>query len=209
MNEAKHIQLNKAKWDRWAKSADSKGRRNDYLRKAQAGVISILNLKENMNFLDIGCGTGWALGQAAKSVDEKGSFYGIDLSLKMIEKAKENFKDKANFHFIVCNAESIPLENNLFDIIICTNSFHHYLHPDKALKEMHRLLKTGGRIYLLDPTADSWIIKLIDKVIKLIEPYHVKLYSTNEFKKLFVYAGLKYIACEKINTHQKVQVGEK
>ena len=93
MKESKHIQLNEAKWDKWAESFDGKGWRYDYLRKAQSSVISLLDIKENMNFLDIGCGTGWAIGQVAKLVDNKGSFYGVDLSPKMIEKAKENFKD--------------------------------------------------------------------------------------------------------------------
>lgn len=203
MKESKHIELNEAKWDKWANSLDGKGWRYDYLRHGQSGVISLLDIKENISFLDIGCGTGWALGQAAKLIDDKGSFYGVDLSAKMIEKAKENF------HFIKSNAESIPLDDNLFDIIICTNSFHHYLHPDKALKEMYRLLKVGGKIYILDPTADIWIIKIIDKLAKLLGHGHVKFYSTKEFKKLIVGAGLKYEGRETIRMHQKVHIGEK
>ncbi len=60
----------------------------------------IRDVKENIHFLDIGCGTGWAVGEAAKLVDYKGMFYGVDLSPKMIEKAKSNFRGKDNFHFI-------------------------------------------------------------------------------------------------------------
>ena len=131
MEESKHAEINEAYWDKWAGSMDSKGWRYDYLRKCQSGVISLLDIKENISILDIGCGTGWALGQIAKSVNGKGLFYGVDLSTKMIEKAKENFKEEKQFHFIKSNAESISLDDNLFDIIICINSFHHYLNPDK------------------------------------------------------------------------------
>jgi ubiquinone/menaquinone biosynthesis C-methylase UbiE len=208
-SESKHIQFNEAKWDKWANSLDGKGWSYDYLRSAASGVISLLDIRDNINFLDIGCGTGWAIGQVAKLVNNKGSFYGVDLSPKMIEKAKENFKGNDNFHFIKANAESIPLNDNLFDIIICTNSFHHYLYPDKALREIYRLLKYSGKFYILDPTADNFVFKIADKIIKLIEPGHVKLYSTKEFKNLIVNAGLKYISTEIIRAHQKVHIGQK
>jgi Predicted methyltransferase (contains TPR repeat) len=100
MDESKHLKINEAKWDKWAETIDGKSLKYDYLRSAQSGVISLLNLHENTSMLDIGCGTGWALGEAAKLTRGKGAFYGVDLSEKMIEKAKENFKGRENFHFI-------------------------------------------------------------------------------------------------------------
>lgn len=209
MEESKHIELNEAKWDGWVDSLDKKGARSYYLRLGQRDVISLLNIREGISILDIGCGTGWALGQAANLIHNKGSFYGIDLSAKMIERAKENFKIKENFHFIKANAESIPLNDNLFDVIICTNSFHHYFDPDKALKEMYRLLKIGGKVYILDPTADTWIVKIIGKLAILLGHGHVKFYNSKEFEELMVGAGIKYKGYKPIRYSQKVQVGEK
>jgi ubiquinone/menaquinone biosynthesis C-methylase UbiE len=208
ISESEHIKLNKEKWDKWAESADGKGFRYDFLRRAQGKLISSLDIKENVSFLDIGCGTGWAVGQAANSVNYKGSFYGVDLSVKMIEKARENFKDLRNFHFINANSESIPLDDNLFDIIICTNSFHHYLNPEKALKEMGRLLKSGGKLYILDPTADILIIKILSFLMKMSRSGHVRLYSTPEFKGMITGAGLSYSGPLKIY-HEKAHIGEK
>ncbi len=209
MEESKHIEVNEAKWDGWVDSLDKKGLRSYYLRRGQRDVISLLNIKEGMNILDIGCGTGWALGQAADLIDNRGLFYGVDLSAKMIERAKENFKAKENFHFVKANAESIPLNDNLFDIIICTNSFHHYFNPEKALKEMYRLLKTGGKVYILDPTADIWIVKIIDKLAILLGHGHVKFYSTKEFQELMVRAGFMYEGHKTLRISQKVHIGEK
>jgi len=209
MKESEHIRLNEIKWDKWAPIADGGGWKFDYLRKAQNHVISLTGIKENMNFLDIGCGTGYAVGQAAKIANHKGAFYGIDLSAKMIEKAKENFKDFNNFQFIRANSESIPLDNNFFDIVICTNSFHHYLHPEKVMNEIYRILKKGGKIYILDPIADMWIAKLIDKIFRLIEPEHVKIYSSKEFNKLMENAGLRYIGINHLERQYKVQIGQK
>jgi ubiquinone/menaquinone biosynthesis C-methylase UbiE len=127
----------------------------------------------------------------------------------MIEKAAENFKGNGAVHFIRSDAESIPLKDDFFDAVICTNSFHHYLHPDRALREIRRLLKYGGKLYLLDPTADGWFIKCIDKIGELLEPAHVKLYNTEEFRNMFADAGLKYSASGMTRTRQKVHIGEK
>ena len=206
----KHVQMNEAMWDKWAEAdtLDNDGLQSKYLRAAQSKVISLLHIQPNVHFLDIGCGTGWAVGQAANLVKGEGLFYGVDLSPKMIEKAKSNFSGKNNFRFLQANSESIPLDDNFFDIIICTNSFHHYLHPDKALKEMYRLLKNGGKLYLLDPLADLWIGKFWDVLAKLKEPEHVKIYSTKEFQQLFAQAGLKYSSASK-NWHQGIHIGEK
>jgi ubiquinone/menaquinone biosynthesis C-methylase UbiE len=206
-NEARHKQLNEAKWDSWASTMDREGWRKNFLRRAQSKVLSLLELNGNVRFLDIGCGTGWAIGKAAELAGGRGEFYGADLSAKMIEKAKENFSGRDNFHFLQANAEEIPLEGDFFDIIICTNSFHHYLHPEKAVKEMHRLLNAGGKLYILDPTADLWIAKWADKIFRLVEPEHVKMYSSKEFQQLFEQAGLKYSGV-KIK-REKVHIGEK
>jgi ubiquinone/menaquinone biosynthesis C-methylase UbiE len=209
MKESKYIELNEAKWDKWANSLDRKGLRNYYLRRGQSDVISLLDIKEGISILDIGCGTGWALRHAASLINNKGSFYGVDLSAKMIEKDRENFQERENFHFLKANAESIPLDDNLFNAIICTNSFHHYFNPDKALKEMHRLLKIGGKVYILDPTADIWIVKIIDKLAILLGHGHVKFYSTKEFKDLIADVGLKYVGHKTLRISQKVHIGEK
>jgi ubiquinone/menaquinone biosynthesis C-methylase UbiE len=209
MNESKHISSNIKKWNRWAEEADGKGLMFEYLRKVQGRLISLLEIKENQNFLDIGCGTGRAVGLASRAARNQGKFYGVDLSPKMIEKAKENFAGNDNIHFYEASSESIPLEDNFFDNIICTNSFHHYLHPEVAMKEIHRLLKTGGKIFILDPTADTLFIKILDKLVKFIEPQHVKIYSTIEFKNLMEGAGLKYTGSQRIEPREIVHIGEK
>ncbi len=206
-DEAKLKQLNRKKWDRWAGTYDNKS--NSRLRNAQQKLVSLLNIKENVSFLDVGCGTGFAVSEAAKSANLKGQFYGIDMSPKMIEKAKTNFSGK-NFHFLEANSESIPLNDNFFDIIICTNSFHHYLHPDKAISEMHRLLKNDGKVYILDITIpDGWLGRVLNKIHKMLEPEQVKIYSMKEFQHLFENAGLRYVSSQKIGTGMSAHIAER
>ena len=209
MKESRHSHINEKKWDKWAEVSDGKGFKYEYLRKAQGFVIDLADIKENINFLDIGCGTGWAVGLAAKAAKNTGNFYGIDLSEAMIKKAAENFKGIENIRFIKSNSESIPLPDSYFDTIICTNSFHHYLHPDKAISEISRLLSPGGKAYILDPAADHLIIKIVNLLYKIFDRAHVKIYSSREFEKLFVKSGLKYCEPKPLNKYHIVQIGQK
>ncbi len=205
----KHERLNRKKWDSWADTLDEKNWRNEYLRDAQRRLINLLDARENLHFLDIGCGAGWAVSEVARLAGFKGQFYGVDLSAKMIEKADRNAARRENLHFLQANAESIPLQDHFFDTIICTNSFHHYLHPDRALEEMCRLLKTGGKVFVLDPTADTVLMKIADRIIKLFEPTHVKMYSTGEFQRMFERAHLRYETSLPVKKRSKVHIGVK
>lgn len=74
---------------------------------------------------------------------------------------------------------------------------------------MYRLLKTGGRLYLLDPTVDNWVIRQIAKFMHLFIRDKVNLYTSKEFRIIITRAGFNYIGTEKIKFNQKVQVGEK
>ncbi len=152
--ESEHIELNKKKWDQRSETYDE--RRFGYFRFFQKRVISLAHPEKNGRFLDIGCGTGWAVRYAAGLVGKGGGAYGIDISPKMIERAKMNTVDIQNVHFYEASVEGLPFGDDFFDYIICTNSFHHYFNPIKALGEIRRVLKPGSRVYIMDPTADRF-----------------------------------------------------
>ena len=206
-NEKEHIELNQQKWDSWAKSFDRKI--YDFFRFMQKRTISLTTLKEKDYFLDIGCGTGWAVHNASKIVKENGKAFGIDLSPKMIEIAKANSPNNQNVFFFQANAENLPFEDNFFEFIICTNSFHHYLDPLKVLDEIFRVLKKEGEIYILDVTTDGFLAKMLDKRFQKTEKEHVKYYTTQEFKEFYAKANLKYIASKLILPFVKVHIAKK
>jgi len=206
-NEKEHIALNQQKWDSWAKSFDRKI--YDFFRFMQKRTISLTALKEKDYFLDIGCGTGWAVRYASRIIKENGKAFGIDLSPKMIEIAKANSPNNQNVFFFQANAESLPFEDNFFEFIICTNSFHHYLDPLKVLDEVSRVLKKEGEIYILDVTTDGFLAKMLDKGFQKTEQEHVKYYSTQEFKDFYAKASLNYIASKLILPFVKVHIAKK
>jgi len=149
---------------------------------------------------------------AAGLLEGQGHFIGIDISEGMISKAKENSLGLTNARYYRASSEELPLENNYFDIIICTMSFHHYLNPGKAIAEAYRVLKQKGRIYILDVTTDDFITRWIDVLISKKEKghVHVKQYNTAEYKQMFSRAGLKYIESKIILSYPlKVHIAEK
>ena len=187
MNDAHaHATLNQAKFDKWSATYDKK--RFDFFRRLQRGLLSTLALGADSAFLDVGCGTGWAVRHVA--VTTRAKAYGIDLSPKMIERAKAAAEGIENASFTQGTAEALPFIDRFFDFIICTMSFHHYLNPSRAIGEMARTLKPKGTLHIMDATADSPAVRWWDRKFSQRQPDHVKLYSSSEFQELFRAAGL-------------------
>ena len=205
--KAEHAELNKQKWDRRSETYDEK--RFSFFRFFQQRVISLMPLRESDCVLDIGCGTGWAVRYMAGRLQDGGQAYGVDISDKMIEKAVTASSDLGNVHFQPADAEELPFEGDFFNSIICTNSFHHYKNPVRVLEEINRVLKLEGRVYLMDPTADGFLVRRLDKRFRRKEREHVKFYSSYEYRLLFQKANLRYIRSRLIVPLMKVHIAEK
>jgi len=202
----KHEERNARKWDARAETFNE--RRFDYFRWMQRKALAFLDIKPGVRFLDVGCGTGYAVCYAAAKVQFSGVFCGIDISPRMIEVAREESCLK-NVRFEVARAEELPLGDGFFGAVLCTNSFHHYPLPTKALEEIHRVLLPGGRLCVLDVTADDPITRWMDMRVRRKEPEHVKFYSTAEYAKMFAAAGLKVVMSRTILPPMKVHLAEK
>ena len=100
----KHSDLNAQKWNARAETYDQ--RRFDFMRFMQKRTIDLVTIRHGMSLLDIGCGTGWAVRHAAKRSNENGSFCGIDISPRMIEKATAQTPENRNIQFQVANLNS-------------------------------------------------------------------------------------------------------
>jgi ubiquinone/menaquinone biosynthesis C-methylase UbiE len=209
-NESECRELNKRKWDSLAAKYGRRFGKNNFffLRWFQKKVLELVDLPPDVTFLDIACGTGWAVRYAAARA-AGGKFYGIDLSPKMIEVAKENSAGFKNVQFMQAGVEKLPFEADFFDVIICTNAFHHFPDPAAALHEAYRVLKPKGRLYIVDPTTDSSILRFIDRLAGKMEKEHVKEYSSEEYRSLFTQAHLAYVGSRKLFYPEKIHMAEK
>jgi len=204
---AEHEKRNEQKWDQRSETFDNK--RFNYFRWMQKQVLALILLQKGTSFLDLGCGTGWAVCYIANLLEGQGKFMGVDISMGMLQRANKNAGGLKHVGFYNASAERLPIEEKTVDYIICTNSFHHYLHPERALAEMLRIMKDKGRVYIMDVTSDDFLVNWIDRRQAKREREHVRFHSTHEIKELFSMAGLKHIQSRRIWYPLKVHVAEK
>ncbi len=101
--------------------------------------------------LDIGCGAGVDSIFAGLMAGPSSKITGIDLVPEMLERAKENARLSAlNINFLQGMAEDLLFDNNIFDVVISNEMFNLVVDKIKALSEVYRVLKPGGRFMLAD-----------------------------------------------------------
>lgn len=108
-----------------------------------------LKLNENETLLDAGCGTGvvgryLSKGQKLQRID------GCDFSELRINEAKKLVQDCSNFNFFTTNLENIDMPDESYNTVVSRYVFEHLESPLKVAKELYRLTKKGGQIYLID-----------------------------------------------------------
>jgi arsenite methyltransferase len=107
---------------------------------------------EGEAILDIGCGAGVDSIIAAKLTGPSGAVTGIDLVPEMLAGARENARLAGidNVIFQESSAEQLPFPDNSFDVVISNGVFNLVVDKVKALGEVLRVLKSGGRFMLAD-----------------------------------------------------------
>ena len=176
------------RFDRWAGSYES-DRRSRFNAKPQQAALAALDLQPGDRFLDVGCGTGAAV-RAASAIAERA--VGVDLSPRMIERARE-FAG-AGAEFLVGDSEQLPFEPGTFTAVLCTASFHHYPHPERAVAEMARVLAPDGRLVIADGVADRGAARVADRILRIVDRGHVRLYRTRELADFLRGAGFDDIS---------------
>jgi SAM-dependent methyltransferase len=109
-------------------------------------------IREDEAVLDIGCGAGVDAIIAAKLTGPSGTVTGIDLVPEMLARASENARLAGvdNVTFRESSAEQLPFPDNSFDVVISNGVFNLVVDKVKALGEVLRVLKPGGRFMLAD-----------------------------------------------------------
>ena len=162
----------------------TKKRKND--SKKRLDKISKFTSKRIKNFLDIGCGEGYSLIEA----EGRGwNAYGVDITDHRIDKARES-----NIRFINSDLMSSNLHDNYFDAVYLDSVLEHVINPIEYLKEIFRILKKGGILYLGVPNEDSLFNdvrniaykftkkKITEKIKPFQSPFHINGFNKNSLK---------------------------
>ena len=102
---------------------------------------------KGLRVLEVSCGTGYLITQYANEFET----YGLDYNTKMVSLTKKNLNKKGVKASIQqANVESLPYKNEVFDSLVNTMAFSGYGDGVKAMAEMYRVLKKGGRLIVID-----------------------------------------------------------
>lgn len=147
-------------------------------------------LPRNSVVLDYGCGNGFVIKGLLESRGDI-SCIGVDTSDfdKEAEKIK-NFK----FRKIDINAK-LPFESNTFDGVTLIHVLEHIPEPINLIKELNRVLKPGGMIYIESPASRTvWLPSLLDEAAPLnfFDDYtHIRPFSKKSLMKILKHSNLK------------------
>ncbi len=136
--------------------SDSPGREIDLLEKEL--VSRFVDDFHKAEILEIGCGTGhWT-----RFFSDKGfRIHGLDISEKMLEKARN--KEIPNARFTLGRAEDLPFDDHSFANIVCITTLEFVDDLDKALDEIDRVLKPGGLLMIGALNENSFLGKHKDE----------------------------------------------
>lgn len=177
-----------------------------YPRECYPYVINALSEIEFDSVLDLGCGTGSVLVSLLEKKPEIHA-YGLDLSDEMLVIARQKLEKRAEL--VQGDSENLPYKDNSFDVVMCTESFHHYPHPSKALKEINRVLKPHGIFILCDVWVFTPLRQIMNTFIKFSDDGDVRIYSESEITKLFAENNFKNTKWNKATKYTYICMSEK
>jgi arsenite methyltransferase len=127
----------------------------DMVRQRDA-TLQLLNLKPGERVIDIGCGPGFLCRSMAAAVGLTGGVLGVDISEDLIDFAtKHEGSDRVEYR--VASATALPVEPEQFDAAVSAQVIEYLPDADAALREMFRVVRPGGRAFIVDTDFDSWI----------------------------------------------------
>jgi SAM-dependent methyltransferase len=137
------------KVDEWVERFETESRE---VFTAREEIVEALDLKEGMRVADVGAGTGLFTRLFSQRVGPRGWVFAVDISPRFAEHLAE-LADRIrgqNITPVLCAADSVLLPPESVDIVYICDTYHHFEYPAATLASIHRALRPGGRLAVID-----------------------------------------------------------
>lgn len=134
-----------SQWDSMSKEFYSEAVRNK--------ILSMISPEPGNMMADLGAGTGF-ISEGLK--DSPASIIAIDQSVEMLKHMKIKFHDSTNIDYRPGNANHLPVKDNILDYALANMYLHHVDNPQNAIREIYRVLQSGGKMILTDLDAHEF-----------------------------------------------------
>ncbi len=121
------------------------------MRYARQRSIELLEIRQGARILDVGCGPGDDARELARLVGEEGRIEAIDVDAMMVSEAEHRSAGRRlPITFRVADVYDLDYPDGSFDGSRAERTFLHLADPDRALAQMVRVVRTGGKVVVLD-----------------------------------------------------------
>lgn len=168
-----------------------------------ARVVALAAPRSDWVSLDIATGTGHTAFALAANVQ---MVVGIDLTPEMLAEAKRLRADRGigNVVFGLADVHHLPFPAGTFHLITCRRAAHHFSRIGQALSEMHRVLRSGGRLVIDDRSVpeDDFVDDCMNRLDRYHDPSHVRQYRPSEWRAMLTARGFTVDALERYTKHR-------
>lgn len=186
------------------------------LADAQSRMLAGVALRPGEQVLDVACGTGLVTLQAAQAVGPQGRVIGVDLSARMVQAAEQRAQARGlhNASFARMDAEQLALADASVDVALCALGLMYVPEPERAVKEMVRVLRPGGRVGLAvwgerERCGWSALFPIVDaEVATEVCPLFFRLGQADTLARLCTNVELCDVRAEHINATLRYADGE-
>jgi predicted methyltransferase len=131
----------------------------------RAKIVAACELKPGMVVADIGAGTGLFTRMFSPAVGPHGKVFSVDIADEFVKHVERTAKEQklTNIVGVVTKPDEVNLPAESVDLAFICDTYHHFEFPARTMKSLHRTLKPGGKVILIDfhripGTSSDWVL---------------------------------------------------
>lgn len=128
-------------------------------------IVAACRIQPGMAVADIGCGTGLFTRLLSAAAGPEGTVFAVDIARNFVQHVESSCREDGltNVEGVVCVTDDVTLPAESIDVAFICDTYHHFEFPHRTMTSLHRALKPGGRLVLVDfhripGTSSEWIL---------------------------------------------------